>query len=102
MLSSFLAEGLIEARSNERMMLLAEKSSEKDLKDLYDSQLLSKTALFDFYWFLYEKCSAIVTGLEELSKSEAQALNETLEKLEDVRMHSVDIKSYWDDPGIAL
>ena len=97
MLDSFLVAGLIEARSHERMALLAEHSPEQDLKDLYGSLLFSEARHFGLYWVLCEQRwerSVIVPRLEELAEVEIQALSGVLEKPEDVRMHSVGVNSH--------
>ena len=94
MLDSFLVAGLIEARSHERMALLAEHSLEQDLKDLYGSLLLSEARHFGLYWVLCEQRwdrSVIVPRLEQLAQVEVQALTGFLENPEDVRMHSVGV-----------
>ena len=97
MLDSFLVAGLIEARSHERMALLAEHSPEKDLKDLYGSLLLSEARHFGLYWVLCEQRwdrSVIVPRLEELAQIEVHALTGILEKPDDVRMHSCGVESH--------
>ena len=96
MLDSFLVSGLIEARSHERMALLAEHSPEPDLQDLYGSLLLSEARHFGLYWVLCEQRwerSVIVPRLEELAQVEVEALTGFLENPEDVRMHSVGVES---------
>ncbi len=52
MLDSFLVSGLIEARSFERMKLLANHSPDKELRDLYGSLMNSEARHFSLYWNL--------------------------------------------------
>ncbi len=95
MLDSFLVAGLIEARSHERMALLAEHSPEPDLSDLYGSLLKSEARHFGLYWLLCEQRwdrSVIVPRLEALAQVEVEALRGVLDKPEDVRMHSCGVE----------
>lgn len=94
MLDSFLVAGLIEARSHERMALLAEHSPDPQLQQLYGALLASEARHFGLYWVLCEERwprSVIVPRLEELAAIEAQILTGELERPEDVRMHSVGV-----------
>ena len=94
MLDSFLVAGLIEARSHERMALLAEHSPDPQLQQLYGELLASEARHFGLYWVLCEERwprSVIVPRLEELAAIEAQILTGELERPEDVRMHSVGV-----------
>ena len=94
MLDSFLVAGLIEARSHERMALLAEHSPDPQLSDLYGALLASEARHFGLYWVLCEERwprSVIVPRLEELAAHEAQILTGELNRPEDVRMHSVGV-----------
>ena len=80
MLDSFLIAGLIEARSHERLSLLALNSVEESFRFLYESLLVSEARHFGIYWKLAQtKFSKIQTfkRLEELSKFEAEILAET-------------------------
>ncbi len=80
MLDSFLIAGLIEARSHERLSLLALNSEEESFRVLYESLLQSEARHFGIYWKLAQtKFSKIQTliRLEELSKIESQILAET-------------------------
>ena len=52
MLDSFLIAGLIEARSHERLSLLALNSEHKSFKLLYESLLESEARHFGIYWKL--------------------------------------------------
>ncbi len=95
MLDSFLVAGLIEARSHERMALLAENSPDPELSDLYGNLLKSEARHFGLYWVLCEQRwerSVIVPRLEELAKVEVEALRGVLDKPENVRMHSCGVE----------
>ena len=52
MLDSFLIAGLIEARSHERLSLLALNSKSESFKVLYESLLESEARHFGIYWKL--------------------------------------------------
>ena len=95
MLDTFLVAGLIEARSHERMALLAAHSPDPELKELYGELLASEARHFGLYWVLCEqRFGREVTRerLQELAQLEAQALSGSLERPELVRMHSVGIR----------
>ena len=80
MLDSFLIAGLIEARSHERLGLLALNSEDKSFKALYESLLESEARHFGVYWKLAQtKFSKNQTfkRLEELSEIESEILAET-------------------------
>ena len=80
MLDSFLIAGLIEARSHERLSLLALNSEHKSFKTLYESLLESEARHFGVYWKLAQtKFSKNQTfkRLEELSEIESEILAET-------------------------
>ena len=80
MLDSFLIAGLIEARSHERLSLLALNSEQESFKVLYDSLLESEARHFGIYWKLAQsKFSKNETfkRLEELSKIESEILDQT-------------------------
>ncbi len=55
MLDSFLISGLIEARSHERMSLLAAYSPDQELRDLYAGLLKSEARHFCLYYKLAEQ-----------------------------------------------
>ena len=96
MLDSFLVAGLIEARSHERMALLAEHSPDPELRELYGGLLLSEARHFGVYWTLAESRwprETVTTRLSELADAESKTLDGKLLNLEDVRMHSVGIQS---------
>ena len=77
MLDAFLVCGLIEARSHERMALLACHSPDSQLRDLHGELLASEARHFGLYWLLCEARygrQATVSRLEELAAVEVQAL----------------------------
>jgi tRNA-(ms[2]io[6]A)-hydroxylase len=95
MLDTFLVAGLIEARSHERMALLAAHSPDAELQALYGELLASEARHFGLYWVLCEQRfgrEVTVERLRELAQFEAQALSGSLERPELVRMHSVGIQ----------
>ena len=96
MLDSFLVAGLIEARSHERMALLADHCRDQDLRQLYADLLVSEARHFGQYWLLCEQRwdrALITERLEELAMVEVEALTGQLKQPEDVRMHSVGVQS---------
>ncbi len=77
MLDSFLVAGLIEARSHERMALLAAQSPDLELRTLYGDLLASEARHFGLYWLLCERRwpRPLVAGrLAELAHREAAIL----------------------------
>jgi tRNA-(ms[2]io[6]A)-hydroxylase len=77
MLDSFLVAGLIEARSHERMALLAAHSPDPELRDLYGDLLASEARHFGFYWVLCERRwprPVVTDRLTALARSEAEIL----------------------------
>ncbi len=78
MLDMFLVSGLIEARSHERMSLLALNSPDKELKVLYGNLLKSEARHFGIYWNLADERfqrSVIISRLNELAEVEAEILS---------------------------
>ena len=76
-LDSFLVAGLIEARSHERMALLAAHSPDPELRELYTDLLASEARHFGLYWVLAERAApraALMGRLEELAAAEAELL----------------------------
>ncbi len=76
-LDSFLVAGLIEARSHERMALLAAHSPDPELRELYGDLLASEARHFGLYWVLAERAApraAVMGRLEELAAAEAELL----------------------------
>ena len=95
MLDSFLVAGLIEARSHERMALLAAHSPDHELRDLYAELLASEARHFGAYWLLCEQRwprPLVVERLQQLAEREWQALAAAPARPDQVRMHS---------PGVA-
>tara|TARA_A100001037_G_scaffold292704_1_gene308370 strand:+ start:573 stop:1187 length:615 start_codon:yes stop_codon:yes gene_type:complete len=79
MLDGFLVAGLIEARSHERMALLADHSPDLGLANLYRDLLESEARHFGIYWKLaVDRFDRIVieTRLKELAQIEAEILSE--------------------------
>ena len=79
MLDGFLVAGLIEARSHERMSLLAAHSPDLGLANLYRDSLESEARHFGIYWKLaVDRFDRIVieTRLNELAQIEAEILSE--------------------------
>ena len=88
MLDSFLVAGLIEARSHERMSLLAMNLQDIELKELYRDLLASEAKHFNIYWTLAEKYfdyKEILERLKELASIESQILSSLYPK---PRIHS--------------
>ncbi len=88
MLDSFIVSGLIEARSHERMSLLAANSPDKELAVLYEELLESEARHFCLYWKLAEdrfEKSVVVSRLHELAAVEAKILSQLHPE---PRMHS--------------
>jgi len=80
MLDSFLIAGLIEARSHERLSLLALNSENKSFKVLYESLLESEARHFGIYWKLAKTKfpkEETYKRLDELSKVESEILSKT-------------------------
>jgi tRNA-(ms[2]io[6]A)-hydroxylase len=77
LLDSLLVAGLIEARSHERMGLLACHSPDPELAGLYGDLLASEARHFGLYWVLAERRfprSQVIGRLEELAQAEAALL----------------------------
>ena len=94
LLDSLLMAGLIEARSHERMALLAAHGPDGELRALYGDLLASEARHFGLYWVLAEARygrEATITRLEELAQVEVQALTGVLANPEGVRMHAVGV-----------
>jgi len=95
-LDSLLVAGLIEARSHERMALLAAHSPDSALAALYGDLLASEARHFGLYWVLAEQRhgrAATMARLEDLALLETQALTGVLARADDVRMHSVGVEA---------
>jgi tRNA-(ms[2]io[6]A)-hydroxylase len=77
MLDSFLVAGLIEARSHERMALLAAHSPDPELRELYADLLASEARHFGLYWVLCERRwprPVVAERLAALAQQEAAIL----------------------------
>ena len=95
-LDSFLVAGLIEARSHERMALLAEHSQDAELRGLYGELVASEARHFGLYWMLAEKGfgrQATIDRLQELAAAEVAALPGVLAGPQEVRFHSVGVQN---------
>lgn len=95
MLDSFLVAGLIEARSHERMALLAAHSPDAELRELYGELLASEARHFGLYWLQAEGRygrEATVARLKQLALVETQALSGELSDPQRLRMHSVGVE----------
>jgi len=88
MLDSFLVAGIIEARSHERLSILAMNAIDNSSRDLYNSLLESEARHFGIYWKLaqnkFDKDKTI-KRLKELVKKEEEILSNTFMK---PRVHS--------------
>lgn len=77
-LDSFLVAGLIEARSHERMALLAAHSPDPELRALYGDLLASEARHFGLYWVLCERRwprPLVAERLSALALREAEILS---------------------------
>ena len=95
-LDSFLMAGLIEARSHERMALLAEHSPDPELRGLYGELVASEARHFGLYWLLAEKGfgrEATIDRLQELAAAEVAALQGVLAGPQEVRFHSFGVQN---------
>ncbi|WP_320675099.1 tRNA-(ms[2]io[6]A)-hydroxylase [Prochlorococcus sp. MIT 1341] len=88
MLDSFLVAGLIEARSHERMQLLATNSPDMELRNLYAELMVSEARHFSLYWVLanerFEQ-KKVECRINELALIEASILSKLHHQ---PRMHS--------------
>ena len=93
-LDALLVAGLIEARSHERMALLAAHAEDPELRGLYGELLASEARHFGLYWVLAEERhgrEATVARLEALAQLEWEALSGELADPHGLRMHSVGV-----------
>jgi len=93
-LDALLVAGLIEARSHERMALLAAHAADAELLQLYGELLASEARHFGLYWVLAEQRhgrEATVARLEQLALVERNALGGELADPHGLRMHSVGV-----------
>ncbi|MEB3172991.1 MAG: tRNA-(ms[2]io[6]A)-hydroxylase [Cyanobacteriota bacterium] len=94
MLDSFLVAGLIEARSHERMALLAAGASDPELRQLYAELLASEARHFGLYWMLAEARfgrEATASRLQEVAAVECDALAGELQRPDELRMHAAGV-----------
>lgn len=77
MLDSLLVSALIEARSHERLGLLAEHCPERELAEFYQSLMQSEARHYGQYWTLadtYFERSRVMERLEQLAVQESEIL----------------------------
>ncbi|MDY6806048.1 MAG: tRNA isopentenyl-2-thiomethyl-A-37 hydroxylase MiaE [Cyanobacteriota bacterium] len=77
LLDSLLVAGLIEARSHERLGLLADGCPEPELAKFYRSLMASEARHYGVYWILantYFEADEVTNRLEELAEIESQLL----------------------------
>lgn len=77
LLDSLLVSALIEARSHERMGLLAEHSPDPEIVDLYNGLMESEARHYGAYWLLaneYFDRDILTARLEDLAHQESQIL----------------------------
>jgi len=94
LLDSLLVAGLIEARSHERMALLASGGPDPELRALYGELLASEARHFGLYWVLAEARygrEATMARLQELADVEVRALATAPVTPAAVRMHSAGV-----------
>ena len=80
MLDSFLVAGIIEARSHERLSILALNFEDASLREIYNSLLESEARHFGIYWKLAQKKFSkkeVFNRLNELALKETEILSET-------------------------
>jgi tRNA-(ms[2]io[6]A)-hydroxylase len=96
LLDSLLVAGLIEARSHERMALLAAHCRDPELRDLWAELLASEARHFGLYWVLAERRfprPQLVCRLEELAAAELEVLGASQGAPPGVRMHSAGVEA---------
>lgn len=80
MLDSLLIAGLIEARSHERLSILALNSEKKSFRVLYESLIESEAKHFGIYWNLAKtrfSKDETFERLQELAKIESEIISDT-------------------------
>ncbi len=78
LLDTLLVSALIEARSHERMGLLAQHCPDRTIAALYESLMASEARHYGAYWLLadeYFERSVVMRRLEELSVIESEILS---------------------------
>jgi tRNA-(ms[2]io[6]A)-hydroxylase len=105
LLDSLLVAGLIEARSHERMALLAAHCPDPELRDLWTELLASEARHFGLYWLLAERRfprATLVERLAELAAAEHELLRGSpATPPTGVRMHSAGLESGGEPKGDA-
>jgi tRNA-(ms[2]io[6]A)-hydroxylase len=94
LLDSLLVAGLIEARSHERMALLARRCADPELRALWGELLASEARHFGLYWVLAERRfprALLLSRLEELAAAEHQLLSVPAAANAGVRMHAAGV-----------
>jgi tRNA-(ms[2]io[6]A)-hydroxylase len=102
LLDSLLVAGLIEARSHERMALLAAHSPDPELRELWGDLLASEARHFGLYWVLAERRfprPQLVERLAELAAAEHILLQSGADSPPAVRMHSAGLDAGWKGEG---
>jgi tRNA 2-(methylsulfanyl)-N6-isopentenyladenosine37 hydroxylase len=77
LLDSLLVSGLIEARSHERLGLLSDRCTDRELARFYRSLMASEARHYGVYWILattYFERELVIQRLEELSLVESELL----------------------------
>jgi tRNA-(ms[2]io[6]A)-hydroxylase len=77
LLDSLLVSGLIEARSHERLGLLATHCPDQELAEFYRSLMVSEARHYGIYWVLadmYFERDVVKKRLEELAIKESELL----------------------------
>lgn len=77
LLDTLLVCGLIEARSHERLGLLADRCPDRELAEFYQSLMASEARHYGIYWILadtYFDRSEVMERLEELASVESNLL----------------------------
>ncbi|MEB3171103.1 MAG: tRNA-(ms[2]io[6]A)-hydroxylase [Synechococcaceae cyanobacterium] len=91
LLDSLLVAGLIEARSHERMALLAAHCPDPELRQLWGDLLASEARHFGLYWVLADRRfprAALTERLAELAAAEQELLSSAADPPIGVRMHA--------------
>jgi tRNA-(ms[2]io[6]A)-hydroxylase len=95
LLDSLLVAGLIEARSHERMALLAHRSDDPELRTLWGELLASEARHFGLYWVLAERRfprPLLLGRLEELAAAEHDLLSVEASSSAGARMHAAGVE----------
>jgi tRNA-(ms[2]io[6]A)-hydroxylase len=104
LLDSLLVAGLIEARSHERMALLARHCADPELRALWGELLASEARHFGLYWLLAERRfprPLLLSRLGELAAAEHALLATPADAIPGVRMHATGVEAVETDPTPA-